>query len=61
MVFILIILKILKAIAGSNVVPDLDITLTETFLSLQKSNISFIWQELTEFPTKNIFGILLKL
>ena len=44
--------------AGSSVVPDLEITLTETSLSLQKSNISFIWQELTEFPTKNILGVL---
>ena len=54
-------LNILKAIAGSVVVPDLDITLTETSNPSIASNKSLIYVELMLFPTKNTLGVFLAL
>ena len=51
----------LNAIAGSVVVPDLDITLTDTSNPSIASNNSVIYVELILFPTKNIFGVFLLL
>ncbi|MPN22420.1 hypothetical protein SDC9_169803 [bioreactor metagenome] len=52
-------LNILNAIAGSVVVPDFDITLTDISIFSTSSNKSAMYVELILFPTKYIAGVFL--